>query len=86
MTECYHDGCDRTARWSVYAAYDADPSAVNPTVTRYPMPMVEVCNDHLTWELGRDAASSGSTGQWVVKPSTSRGPSMMVVDSGVVSR
>lgn len=68
MSECAHDGCDKQARWLVYAAHDEDALAVHPTVGRYPAPMAKTCGDHLTWELGRDAASFASTMQWVVKP------------------
>jgi len=65
---CEHEGCVNQARWLVFAAYYENALAPHPTVTQYPAPMVKTCGDHLTWELGRDAANIGSTRRWVVTP------------------
>ena len=72
---CDRQGCTKDARWQVYACYDpyvgepVDGLPVgHPLVARYSMPMTRTCSDHLTWELGRDAAARGSTMQWVVTP------------------
>jgi hypothetical protein len=65
---CDRQGCTKDARWQVYACYDAEMDSAHPRVARYPNPMTRACGDHLTWELGRDAAARGSTMQWVVKP------------------
>ena len=67
---CDREGCDRPARWLAYAAYAIESNDIEHTLlARYPMPMVRACSgEHLTWELGRDAATHGSTAQWLVTP------------------
>lgn len=76
MSECDRAGCDRPAYWLAYAAYETGieyssevTAPTHPITARYPMPMVRACSgEHLTWELGRDAASATSTRMWVVTP------------------
>ena len=65
---CDHEGCEATARWAVYVVANLSSPTFAPMAAMRPEPLIRVCGDHLTWELGRDAASVGSTQQWVVKP------------------
>lgn len=64
--------CGAPIRWTVTAAYEADPSAVHPTFATYPMPMFRVCDVHLAAALHADAsrptAATPSTNTWLVRP------------------
>ena len=69
MVECDREGCEQQARWLAYAAYDVNGDLPHPQMARYAEPMVRACSgEHMMWELGRDAASVGTTRQWVVTP------------------
>lgn len=60
--------------WTVTAAYPADghDSEVHPLVHMYPAPMALACADHLSHMLAQDMMHFGSTGSWLVKPTTSQ--------------
>ena len=66
MTACCVEGCERPARYAVYAAYGPD-LAVHPVVHRYPMPMWRCCTECVSGLMAADSQMFMSTRMFVVR-------------------